>query len=247
MTTSPLSLRGGNFREETSMCNNRGGAAPALLILLAGLVVAAANILLYVDTVQPLATTPNLGSLIQALHQALAQHPIHVVSFVAVPMIAAILVATVLTLTQDRTARPAPVSPESEQVAPPKVGEEAVLRLLAGLQKEGRFIDFLGENLAQYDDAQVGAAVRPIHEGCRQALRERITIERIYDRDEGSEVEVAAGFDPAAVRLTGNVKGEPPFRGTLQHSGWRATKVDLPATSGDLDPTVLAPAEVELP
>jgi len=229
------------------MSNNRGGAAPASLVLLAGLIVAAANVLLYLDALQPLATTPNLGSLTQALQQALAQHPTHVVSFVAVPIIAAVLLAIIFTLTQKRTPQPAPPSPEPEQLSPAKIGEEAVLRLLASLQKEGRFIDFLGENLAQYDDAQVGAAVRPIHEGCRQALRERITIERIYDCDEGAEVDVVAGFDPAAVRLTGNVKGEPPFRGTLQHSGWRATKVDLPTTSGDLDPTVLAPAEVELP
>jgi hypothetical protein len=229
------------------MSNNRGRAAPVLLILLAGLAVAAANVLLYMDTVQPLTTIPELRSFVETFDHVFAQHPIHVVSFVAVPIAVMLLVAIVLALSPDKTPRPAPLPPETEEVPAAKVGEEAVLRLLAGLQKEGRFIDFLGENLAQYDDAQVGAAVRPIHEGCRQALRERVTIERIYDCDEGSEIEVAEGFDPAAVRLTGNVKGEPPFRGTLQHSGWRATKVDLPQTSGNLDSTVLAPAEVELP
>jgi hypothetical protein len=229
------------------MSNNRGRAAPVLLILLAGLAVATANVLLFMDTVQPLATTPEPRSFIEAFQHLLTQHPIHVVFFIAVPIVATLLVAIVLALSRDRMPRPVSLPAATEEVPAAKVGEEAVLRLLAGLQKGGRFIDFLGENLAQYDDAQVGAAVRPIHEGCRQALRERVTIERIYDSDEGSEVEVAEGFDPAAVRLTGNVKGEPPFRGTLQHSGWRATKVDLPETSGDLDPTVLAPAEVELP
>lgn len=229
------------------MSNNRGRAAPVLLILLAGLVVAAANVLLYTDAVQHLATTPIPSSVTEAFDYAFARRPMHVVYFVVVPIAATLMVAIALALSQDNIPRPEPLPPETEEVPAAKAGEEAVLRLLASLQKEGRLIDFLGENLTQYDDAQVGAAVRPIHEGCRQALRERVTIERIYDSDEGSEVVIAEGFDPAAVRLTGNVKGEPPFRGTLQHSGWRATKVELPETSADLDPTVLAPAEVELP
>jgi len=57
--------------------------------------------------------------------------------------------------------------------------------------------------------------------------------------------EVASGFDPSAVRLTGNVHGQPPFRGVLQHGGWRATHVSLPKTAG-VDAAVLAPAEVEI-
>jgi hypothetical protein len=107
-------------------------------------------------------------------------------------------------------------------------------------------IDFLEEDIDAYGDAQVGAAARTIHSGCRKALHERMRIERIYDDEDGATVEVAEGFDPAALRLTGNVHGEPPFEGTLQHGGWRAREVKLPSPSKGIDPLILAPAEVEL-
>jgi hypothetical protein len=55
-----------------------------------------------------------------------------------------------------------------------------------------------------------------------------------------------AGFDAQRVRLTGNVTGQPPFRGTLKHHGWIATAVRMPAITEALDPRVVAPAEVEL-
>ena len=62
---------------------------------------------------------------------------------------------------------------------------------------------------------------------------------------EGSSVMLPPGFDPHAVRLSGNVMGSPPFSGVLRHHGWKAIEVRMPAASGD--PTVIAPAEVELP
>lgn len=121
------------------------------------------------------------------------------------------------------------------------------LRLLSLLQQEGRLIDFIQEDIDGYSDAQVGAAVRSIHSGCRKALQDRIELQRIFGAEDGSEVVVDKSFDPATVRLTGNVSGEPPFRGVLQHGGWRATKVALPESPGDVDPHVIAPAEVEIP
>jgi hypothetical protein len=120
------------------------------------------------------------------------------------------------------------------------------LQLLALLQQEGRLIDFLEEDIAGYDDTQVGAAVRAIHSGCRKALHERVQIERVYAQDDGTTVDVDTGFDPAAVRLTGNVAGAPPFRGTLQHGGWRVTKLSLPRATGTTDAHIIAPAEVEI-
>jgi hypothetical protein len=63
---------------------------------------------------------------------------------------------------------------------------------------------------------------------------------------EGASVTVPAGFDAQRIRLTGNVAGQPPFRGALKHHGWLATSVRLPAVSTALDPRVVAPAEVEL-
>jgi hypothetical protein len=41
------------------------------------------------------------------------------------------------------------------------------------------------------------------------------------------------------------VHGRPPFRGILQHGGWRVSEVALPK-GGTVDAAVLAPAEVEV-
>jgi hypothetical protein len=59
-------------------------------------------------------------------------------------------------------------------------------------------------------------------------------------------VRVDPGFDPSRIRLTGNVLGEPPYTGTLKHHGWRTAKVSLPQATAASDPSVVAPAEVEL-
>lgn len=127
-----------------------------------------------------------------------------------------------------------------------QAGPEAALQLLGLLQQEGRFVDFLQEDIAGYADADIGAATRVVHEGCRRALREYLTIEPIRTEAEGARVTLGQGFDPAAIRLTGNVVGEPPFTGSVTHRGWRATEVRLPKLALEHDVSVLAPAEVEL-
>lgn len=114
------------------------------------------------------------------------------------------------------------------------------------LQREGRFVDFVMEDIEGYEDAQIGAAVRQIHAGCRRVLESNFHAEPIRNDAEGSTVEIPPGFDPTAVRLIGNVGGEAPFRGTLQHRGWRVGRMDLPERRGDIDTTVICPAEVEL-
>jgi len=122
------------------------------------------------------------------------------------------------------------------------------LRILAVLQRDGRLVDFLQEDIDGYGDAQIGAAVRDIHRGCRKALRDYLTVEPILSDPEDATVTVAADFDPATVRLTGNVAGSPPFRGVLKHHGWRVKSVQLPVVPGARDDSaVLAPAEVEIP
>jgi hypothetical protein len=62
---------------------------------------------------------------------------------------------------------------------------------------------------------------------------------------EGAKVTLPAGFSPRAVRLTGNVVGSPPFAGILRHHGWKIGAIRMP--SAPADPTLIAPAEVELP
>ena len=121
------------------------------------------------------------------------------------------------------------------------------LRVLAVLQRDGRLIDFLQEDIDPYTDAQVGAAVRDIHKGCRKSLRDYLTIEPVMNVAEEAPVTIAADFDPAAIRLIGNVNGSPPFHGILKHHGWRARAVQLPALPASRgDTSVLSPAEVEV-
>jgi hypothetical protein len=131
--------------------------------------------------------------------------------------------------------------------APPRAPDpRAALQLLSVLQREGRLVDFVEEDLAGFPDAAVGAAARTVHAGCKRALTELFGLEPVLREAEGAQVTVDRGFDPAAIRLTGNVVGEPPFRGSLRHHGWRAREVNLPPASGGEDGSVLAPAEVEL-
>ncbi len=123
---------------------------------------------------------------------------------------------------------------------------ESALQLLSLFQREARLIDFTQENLAAYSDADIGAAARVVHEGCARVLREHFTIEPVRNEAEGARLTLEEGFDAASVRLTGNVVGQAPFKGTLSHRGWRATKVELPQLAEKHDARVLAPAEVEL-
>ena len=121
------------------------------------------------------------------------------------------------------------------------------LTLLATLQREARFVDFLRESLDGYADAQVGAVARDVHRGCAAVVERFFALRPLVDGEEGSEIEVPQGFDPGRFRLTGNVAGNPPFRGRIVHHGWEATACSLPDwTGGEAAARVVAPAEVEL-
>jgi hypothetical protein len=121
------------------------------------------------------------------------------------------------------------------------------VRVLAVLQRDGRLIDFLQEDIDAYPDAQIGAAVRDIHRGCRKSLHDYLTIEPVMKAQEEDQVTIAADYDPAAIRLIGNVNGAPPFHGVLKHHGWRIKEAHLPALPATLsDRSVLFPAEVEI-
>ncbi len=120
------------------------------------------------------------------------------------------------------------------------------LHLLSLLQREGRLVDFLQEDLHAYDDAQIGVAVRGIQEACRESLKKYVAPAPVIDKEEGELITVDDGFDANAIRLTGNVSGRPPFKGILQHRGWRSAGLALPTLSGSPDPAIIAPAEVEI-
>ncbi len=179
------------------------------------------------------------------LRDALASKPAASGGALLAPFVAAWLGALVL---RGAAARSAPAAGEStaRPAAPPPTRGADALQLLALLQQEGRFVDFIEEDLAPYSDEQIGTAVRSIHDGCRSAIRERITLRPVLAGAEGATVTVERGFDPAAVRVIGNVRGEPPYRGVLRHPGWRSEGVALPERTGDGDATIVAPAEVEV-
>jgi Domain of unknown function (DUF2760) len=124
---------------------------------------------------------------------------------------------------------------------------DRAVQMLALLQRDGRLIDFLAEDVSPYPDAQLGAAVRSVHQSCRGVLDRYVRLEPIFDSEEDKPVNIQAGFDPGAIKLIGNVSGEPPLKGLLRHRGWRVREVDLPALPQGSGRMVVAPAEVEVP
>ncbi|MBN3803956.1 DUF2760 domain-containing protein [Paraburkholderia sp. Ac-20336] len=146
------------------------------------------------------------------------------------------------------TPTPAPAPQPKPQPAPvlKEATPDAALQLLGLLQRDARFIDFVEEDIKGYSDADIGAAARLVHEGCRATLREHFTIRPVRDEAEGSRVTLPAGFDASSVRLTGNVVGSAPFNGSISHRGWRVDEVRLPKLADGHNAKVIAPAEVEL-
>lgn len=182
-------------------------------------------------------------------------------------LLIAVLLAiiTVFALSRRPKKVSSPVSAPPESVAPLRTKQEetsrverqppviireaspdAALQLLGLLQQEARFVDFVQENITSHSDADIGAAVRVIHEGCRKVLKQHMDIEPVRSEPESSRINLPKGFDASSVRVSGNVVGEPPFTGILIHRGWRVSHIHLPRLTEGHDARVLAPAEVEL-
>ncbi len=139
-----------------------------------------------------------------------------------------------------------PKAEDKPRVATAAHHKDGALAFLALLQREGRLVDFLRESLDGFTDADIGATARDIHRGCRKVLDQHLTFEPVMPGAEEERVTVPKGFDPAEIRLIGEAKGEPPFKGTLRHHGWRVVEAKLPTLAEGIDRTVIAPAEVEL-
>jgi hypothetical protein len=138
---------------------------------------------------------------------------------------------------------PTPPAPPTPPPAPPDPGHRAT-QLLAVLQRDGRLVDFLMEDLTAYQDAQIGAAVRDVHAGSRQALQRYFTLEPVIDDEEGRPVPLERNLDAARIKVVGNTAGQPQ-RGVLRHRGWEATRIALPPLPAT-GQTIVAPAEVEI-
>ncbi|MDL2269742.1 DUF2760 domain-containing protein [Desulfosarcina sp. OttesenSCG-928-A07] len=134
----------------------------------------------------------------------------------------------------------------SDPVHPKNRDQRLFIHLFSELQREGRLMDFLQEDLSLYEDTQIGAAVRSIHENCRKTVDQYITSEPVMSQAEGETVAIEPGFDPQAIRLMGNVVGEPPFTGILRHRGWQIRRFSLPELSSNTTADIIAPAEVEV-
>ncbi|MCZ2342438.1 MAG: DUF2760 domain-containing protein [Bacteroidales bacterium] len=132
------------------------------------------------------------------------------------------------------------------QPASPTQSSGEPLRILALLQSEARLIDFLMEDIHQHSPADIGTAVRDIHGRAQAVLQQYLTIVPVLSESEGSQATVPAGFDPSAIRVIGNVTGQPPYTGEVQHPGWKVREMKLPPTASGQDPLVLQPAEVQI-
>ena len=142
--------------------------------------------------------------------------------------------------------KPEAKAPERKGPSLAQQHRDGALALLALLQREGRFVDFVRDSVDGASDADIGAAAREVHRGCRKVMDQHLSFEPVMPGNEEEKVSVPKGFDPAEVRLIGEAKGEPPFRGTLRHHGWRVVDAKLPTLAEGIDRTVIAPAEVEL-
>jgi hypothetical protein len=142
-------------------------------------------------------------------------------------------------------AKPVPAKVPERPVEPARVHASGLF-MLSALQREGRLIDFLQQDIASYSDEDVGAAARVVHTGCGKILKQYLALEPAVALDEGARMTVPPGFDAQRIRLTGNVAGHPPFKVTVKHHGWVAREVRFPALAENLDARVIAPAEVEL-
>ena len=140
---------------------------------------------------------------------------------------------------------------EPARAAPPAPAAHAdaeIVSFLAMLQEKGRLVDFLMDNINPYNDAQVAAAARVVHAGCKSVLQEHFRIHPLRTEDEGSTVQIPAGYAADEYRLVGKIAGQAPFSGVLVHRGWKTDMVKLPqlrpSAPGRLP--AIAPAEVEM-
>jgi hypothetical protein len=102
------------------------------------------------------------------------------------------------------------------------------------------------EDIGQYTDDQVGAAVRSLHDQSRSVLDRYVTLQPVIDGVEGTPTRIEKR-DANSIKLLGNVPADgKASQGVLRHKGWRAERVDLPKLASGQDVKILAPAEIEI-
>lgn len=130
--------------------------------------------------------------------------------------------------------------------APPKptfTPADGAVQLLSILQRDARLVDFLMEDISAYEDDQIGAAVRNVHQQSREALERYVRLGPVIDGVEGDFTKAPS----ADFKLIGHVpaSGKAPG-GLLRHKGWKAEKVELPQLAQSQNLKLVAPAELEI-
>ncbi len=137
---------------------------------------------------------------------------------------------------------------ESPKPIPPEIPVRSdAISLIAALQREARLLDIVTESLDGYSDAQIGAAAKEVLRDTGAVIDRMFGLQPLTTVEDGAHFETPDKFDAAMYRLTGNVSGEAPFRGTVNHHGWQATKCDVPQWNGEKESAlVIAPIELEI-
>ena len=125
-------------------------------------------------------------------------------------------------------------------------GYDSAKQLLFLLQKKGRLIDFLNEDLTMYTDTEIGATVRVVHEGCKAVINEYIKLTPVCNVPESESITLPSDFDKRAIQLFGNIKTNGPYEGRLSHKGWKIIEMHLPKVNQNTNLDIIAAAQVEL-
>lgn len=120
-----------------------------------------------------------------------------------------------------------------------------VVQLLSALQREGRLVDFLMDDIEGATDEQLGAAARFVHQGCRKVLAEYFVVDAVWPGEEGQSVTLEEGFDRRRIDLLGS-GAALPATARLVHPGWRLSQVKFPAVTDAFLADLIQKAEVEL-
>ncbi len=125
---------------------------------------------------------------------------------------------------------------------------EAV-ELLATLQREARFVDFIKEDITTCDDTTLGAAVRGVHDRCAEVLERCFAIRSLSDKREGETITLSEKEmeNLSRIQMVRNCSViSQVVTGIILHMGWQATRCSLPQWSGNEDDrNIIAPIEVE--
>lgn len=129
------------------------------------------------------------------------------------------------------------------------LGRSDAIELLATLQREARFVDFVKEPLDTVADDAIGAAARTLHDRCATIIERCFEIRPLVDAQEGESITLPGETARNSSRvqlLQGSVDSTDDVKGRLLHAGWTARKCALPKWSGNKDDAlILAPMEID--